>query len=600
MALPTTPGVYIMKDKNKKIIYIGKAKALKNRVSSYFGSHTNHTLKVIRMVEHADDFDYILCDSEFEALVLECSLIKQHQPKYNILLKDDKGYNYIKITPPPFSKISECKQMTEDGSSYLGPYTSGYSVKQAVEETLKIYKLPRCNKQFPRDYGKSRPCLNGFMGICSAPCAGRISKSDFAANIADAVDFLKGGSAKAVKELTARMQARSAAMEFEEAAKLRDRIKAIRNLDERQKVVSINVPEEDVFALVIAGKKACFEVIRFENGRLTDSEHWLLDPPEDLPAARSALIERYYSMRDRVPARIALDGELEDEALLLAWLEDKRGKKVSLIHPQKGEHLSIVQLCIKNANEHLAQNAGRLGREFAALEELAQLLGLPQAPEYIESYDISHTFGADNVAGMVVFHNGRPMKKAYKKFAIKGFDGQNDVGSMQEVLQRRFTHYREDPEDSTFKILPDLILLDGGDAQVHAVLPVLASMHIDVPVFGMVKDSKHRTRAISTGGGEIQINANRQSFTLVSSIQEEVHRFAVSYHHQKHKKSAFNSTLLQIEGIGPAKAKALLKTLKTVTAVREATQEQLAAVPGISRENAKAVYAYYHGETAAK
>lgn len=600
MALPTTPGVYIMKDKNKKIIYIGKAKALKNRVSSYFGSHTNHTLKVIRMVEHADDFDYILCDSEFEALVLECSLIKQHQPKYNILLKDDKGYNYIKITPPPFSKISECKQMTEDGSSYLGPYTSGYSVKQAVEETLKIYKLPRCNKQFPRDYGKSRPCLNGFMGICSAPCAGRISKSDFAANIADAVDFLKGGSAKAVKELTARMQACSAAMEFEEAAKLRDRIKAIRNLDERQKVVSINVPEEDVFALVIAGKKACFEVIRFENGRLTDSEHWLLDPPEDLPAARSALIERYYSMRDRVPARIALDGEVEDEELLLAWLEDKRGKKVSLIHPQKGEHLSIVQLCIKNANEHLAQNAGRLGREFAALEELAQLLGLPQAPEYIESYDISHTFGADNVAGMVVFHNGRPMKKVYKKFAIKGFDGQNDVGSMQEVLQRRFTHYREDPEDSTFKILPDLILLDGGDAQVHAVLPVLAGMRIDVPVFGMVKDSKHRTRAISTGGGEIQINANRQSFTLVSSIQEEVHRFAVSYHHQKHKKSAFNSTLLQIEGIGPAKAKALLKTLKTVTAVREATQEQLAAVPGISRENAKAVYAYYHGETAAK
>lgn len=600
MALPTTPGVYIMKDKTKKIIYIGKAKALKNRVSSYFGSHTNHALKVIRMVEHADDFDYILCDSEFEALVLECSLIKQHQPKYNILLKDDKGYNYIKITPPPFSKISECKQMTEDGSSYLGPYTSGYSVKQAVEETLKIYKLPRCNKQFPRDYGKSRPCLNGFMGICSAPCAGRISKSDFAANIADAVEFLKGGSAKAVRELTARMQACSEEMAFEEAAKLRDRIKAIRNLDERQKVVSINVPEEDVFALVLAGKKACFEVIRFENGRLTDSEHWLLEPPEDLPGARSALIERYYSMRDRVPARIAVDGNLEDEALLLAWLENRRGKKVTLLHPQKGEHLSIVQLCIKNANEHLAQTAGRLGREFAALEELAQLLGLPQAPEYIESYDISHTFGADNVAGMVVFHNGRPMKKAYKKFSIKGFDGQNDVGSMQEVLRRRFTHYREDPPDSTFKILPDLILLDGGDAQVHAVLPVLSDLQIDVPVFGMVKDSKHRTRAISTGGGEIQINAHRQSFTLVSSIQEEVHRFAVSYHHQKHKKSSFHSTLLQIEGIGPAKAKALLKTLKTVTAVREASEEELAQVPGISRGNAQAIYAYYHGKTTEK
>lgn len=594
MALPLQPGVYIMKNKDKKIIYIGKAKALKNRVSSYFGSHTNHSLKVIRMVEHVDDFDYILCDSEFEALVLECSLIKQHQPKYNILLKDDKGYNYIKITKPPFSRICECKQMQEDGATYLGPYTSGYSVKQAVEETLKIYKLPRCNKQFPRDYGKSRPCLNGFMGICSAPCAGRISKLDYAKSIEDAVAFLKGGSTKAVRELTERMQACSEAMEFEEAAKLRDRIKAIRNLDERQKVVSINVPEEDVFALVAAGKKACFEVIRFENGRLTDSEYWLMDTPDDLASARAELIERYYSMRQRVASRIAVDGEIEDEELLQTWLESRRGKKVAVIHPQKGEHLSIVNLCIKNANEHLAQNAGRLGREFAALEELAELLGLPEVPEYIESYDISHTFGADNVAGMVVFHNGRPMKKAYKKFAIKGFDGQNDVGSMAEVLQRRFAHYKKDEEGSTFKILPNLILLDGGDAQVHAVLPVLQSMQIDVPVFGMVKDSKHRTRAISTGGGEIEINAHRLSFTLVSSIQEEVHRFAVSYHHQKHKKSSFSSSLLQIEGIGPAKAKALLKALKTIAAIREADENTLAAVPGISSSNAQAIYAYYH------
>lgn len=596
MALPLQPGVYIMKNKDKKIIYIGKAKALKNRVSSYFGSHANHSVKVIRMVEHVDDFDYILCDSEFEALVLECSLIKQHQPKYNILLKDDKGYNYIKITPPPFSRICECKRMEEDGAVYLGPYTSGYSVKQAVEETLKIYKLPRCSKQFPRDYGKSRPCLNGFMGICSAPCAARISKSDYAKNVEDAVSFLKGGSAKAVRDLTARMQACSEAMQFEEAAKLRDRIKAIKNLDERQKVVSINVPEEDVFALVAAGKKACFEVIRFEHGRLTDSEYWLLDTPDDLTAARGELIERYYSMRQRIAARVAVDGALEDEPLLQSWLESRRGKKVTILHPQKGEHLSILNLCIKNANEHLAQNAGRLGREFAALEELKELLGLPTVPEYIEAYDISHTFGADNVAGMVLFHNGRPMKKAYKKFAIKGFEGQNDVGSMNEVLRRRFEHYQKDAEDSSFKILPDLILLDGGDAQVRAVLPVLESMQVDVPVYGMVKDSKHRTRAISTGGGEIEINSHRQSFTLVASIQEEVHRFAVSYHHQKHKKSTLSSSLLNIEGVGPAKAKALLKELKTIAAIRGADVQTLAKIAGISEKNAQAIYSYYHSD----
>ena len=328
MALPLQPGVYIMKNKDKKIIYIGKAKKLKNRVSSYFGSHANHSLKVIRMVENVDDFDYILVDTEFEALVLECSLIKQHMPKYNILLKDDKGYNYIKITKGDFPRISECKRIDDDGATYVGPYISNFSVKQAVEETLKIFKLPRCNKQFPRDYGKTRPCLNGFMGLCSSPCAGRITREEYVNNVNDAVAFLKGGSQTAVREMTAQMQELSENLQFEEAAKLRDRIKAIKNLDERQKVVSINVPEEDVFALVNGKKKACFEVIRFENGRLTDSEFWLIDSVDDLPAARLELIERYYAMRSRIPSRIAVDGEIEDEDLLHQFLESQRGKKV--------------------------------------------------------------------------------------------------------------------------------------------------------------------------------------------------------------------------------------------------------------------------------
>ena len=593
MALPLNPGVYIMKNKDKKIIYIGKAKALKNRVSSYFGSHSNHSLKVIRMVENVDDFDYILCDTEFEALLLECSLIKQHMPKYNILLKDDKGYNYIKVTKEEFPRIRECFRMDDENAEYIGPFISNFSVKSAVGETLKIFKLPTCNKQFPRDWGKSRPCLNGFMGICSAPCAAKISKAEYKQSINDAIAFLKGGSAKSIRDLTAKMQEYSENLEFEKAAKLRDTIKAIKNLEEKQKVVSINVPEEDVFALVNSNKKACFEVVRFRNGRLTDSEHWLIDSVEDIAQAREELIERYYSIRGDVPSRVAVDGDIENEELLLQFLEDKREKKVQIIHPQKGEHLAIVNLCIKNANEHLAQQQGRLGKEVAALEELKNLLALPAPPEYIESYDISHTFGADNVAGMVVFHNGRPMKSAYKRFAIKGFDGQNDVGSMNEVLERRFRHYYEDEEGSTFKILPDLILLDGGQPQVNAVLPVIEKMNLSVPVFGMVKDSKHRTRAIAFGGGEIEINSHRSAFTLVSNIQEEVHRFAITYHRKKHKNSSFSSGLLKIEGIGEKKAKALLKEFKTVSAIKSASVEQLAEVASITKKNAQDIVDYY-------
>lgn len=594
MALPLQPGVYIMKNKDKKIIYIGKAKKLKNRVSSYFGSHSNHSLKVIRMVENVDDFDYILVDTEFEALVLECSLIKQHMPKYNILLKDDKGYNYIKITKGDFPRISECKRIDDDGAEYIGPYISGFSVKQAVEETLKIFKLPRCNKKFPQEYGKSRPCLNGFMGLCCSPCAGRITQQDYVKTVEDALAFLKGGSKASVRDMTQKMNTLSEELKFEEAAKLRDRIRAIKNLEERQKVVSINVPEEDVFALVNGKKKACFEVLRFKNGRLSDTEFWLIDSQDDLKNARLELIERYYSMRADIPSRIAVDGEIEDEELLREFLEKQRGKKVEFIHPQKGEHLSILNMCIKNANEHLAQNEGRLGREFAALEELAALLGLPKPPEYIESYDISHTFGADNVAGIVVFHNGRPMKSAYKRFSVKGFDGQNDVGSMNEVLTRRFNHYYNDEAGSTFKILPDLILLDGGQPQVNAVLPVIQKMKLSVPVFGMVKDSKHRTRAIAYGGGEIEINSHRAAFTLVSNIQEEVHRFAISYHHKKHAKSTFSSGLMQIDGIGEKKAKALLKHFKTISSIKEQTPERLAQCPSVSKKDAEKIYEFYH------
>lgn len=594
MQLPLSPGVYIMKNKKSEIIYIGKAKALKNRVSQYFGSQNTHTQKVRKMVENVDRFDYILTDSEFEALVLECSLIKQYQPKYNILLKDDKGYNYIKVTKGEWPKISECKQILDDGANYIGPYTSSFTVKQAVDETLKIFKLPRCSKQFPRDYKKSRPCLNGFMGLCSAPCAGRITKEEYNESVNAALSFLKGGSARAISEMKKQMELYAEELQFEKAAKLRDRIAAIKNLNEKQKVVSINVPEEDVVALVNSTKKACFEVLRFMNGKLCDSEHFIIPSYEDEKAARAELIQNFYSMRERIPSRICVDGDMEDEELLQRYLSEKAGKTVRFIKPQKGEHMQILLLCKTNAQQHLAYLQGTTGKEMSALEELGKLLGLKEPPMNIEAYDISHTFGADNVAGMVVFRNGRAYKKAYKRFAIKGFDGQDDYGSMNEVLTRRLQRYVDEKgTNDGFGVLPDLILLDGGQGQVNAVLPVIKGFGFDIPVYGMVKDNKHRTRAIAYNGGEIDINSKRKAFTLVSSIQEEVHRFAVSYHHKKHKKSTFSSTITQIEGIGPAKAKALLKHFKTVNAIKNAGVDELTQVKGINSQLAEKIVEFY-------
>lgn len=598
MELPVTPGVYLMKNKESKIIYIGKAKALKNRVSQYFGSQNNHSLKVMRMVENVDRFDYILTDSEFEALVLECSLIKQYQPKYNILLKDDKGYHYIKVTKGDYPKISECKQILDDNATYIGPYTSSYTVKQAVDETLKIFKLPQCTKVFPRDLGKGRPCLNGFMKLCSAPCAGRIHQEDYNESVRCAVAFLKGGAAESIAAMKGEMEAASQNLEFEKAAKLRDRIKAMEKLKERQKVVSINVPEEDVFALANGTSKACFEVLRFQNGKLYDSEYFIIGAVENEAEARARLLENYYSMRSRVPGRVCIDGQLEDEELLAHFLSEKAEKSVKIIHPQKGEHLHILSLCKTNAAQHLAHIQGRTGREMSALEELSKLLGLAKPPLIIESYDISHTNGADNVAGMVVFKNGRASKKDYKRFSIKGFDGQDDYGSMNEVLTRRFQRYvDEQGQNEGFGQLPDLILLDGGQGQVNAVLPVLKMFGLSVPVFGMVKDNKHRTRAIAYDGGEIAINSTRQAFTLVSTIQEEVHRFSVAYHHKKHTKTTFSSSLLKIDGVGPAKAKALLKQFKTIGAIKTASVEALAQAPSVDHRTAVKIYEFYRSNS---
>jgi len=594
MSLPLLPGVYIMKNADGEIIYIGKAKALKNRVSQYFGSQNRHPIKVRKMVENVDRFDYIVTGSEFEALVLECSLIKQHSPKYNILLKDDKGYSYIRISEGEYRKISAVFNKKDDGSEYIGPYLSSYSVRQSVDAANKIFKLPQCNKVFPRDFGKSRPCLNYYISQCCGLCTGKIKKSDYDEAVDGAIAFLKGDSRDIIADLRVKMEKAAEELDFEQAAKLRDRINSIERIKEKQKVVYKSVEEQDVFATADIDGSVCLAVLRFSNGRLFDSEHFFFDDPGDKEGMRSDFITSYYSMRDNIPKRVTLDGEVADRELLEQWLSEKKGKKVTVFVPARGEQLEIVNMCRKNAEEKLAIKKGRTGREIAVLDELKDLLGLKKTPEYIESYDISHTAGQDSVAGMIVFKGGKPYRKAYKRFSIKSFDGNDDYRAMNEVLTRRFSEY-EKSKDSTegFGKLPDLILLDGGVGQVHAVEPVLREFGLKIPLFGMVKDNRHRTRAISGDGGEIAINSKRQVFTLVSEIQNEVHRFSVAYHHQKHAKRGLSLSLTEIEGVGEKRASALLKYFKTMTAIKNAEVDELSKAPGITSAVAQNIYDYY-------
>ena len=594
MSLPLLPGVYIMKNADGEIIYIGKAKALKNRVSQYFGSQNRHPIKVRKMVENVDRFDYIVTGSEFEALVLECSLIKQHSPKYNILLKDDKGYSYIRISEGEYRKISAVFNKKDDGSEYIGPYLSSYWVRQSVDAANKIFKLPQCNKVFPRDFGKSRPCLNYYISQCCGLCTGKIKKSDYDEAVDGAIAFLKGDSRDIIADLRVKMEKAAEELDFEQAAKLRDRINSIERIKEKQKVVYKSVEEQDVFATADIDGSVCLAVLRFSNGRLFDSEHFFFDDPGDKEGMRSDFITSYYSMRDNIPKRVTIDGEVADRELLEQWLSEKKGKKVTVFVPARGEQLEIVNMCRKNAEEKLAIKKGRTGREIAVLDELKDLLGLKKTPEYIESYDISHTAGQDSVAGMIVFKGGKPYRKAYKRFSIKSFDGNDDYRAMNEVLTRRFSEY-EKSKDSTegFGKLPDLILLDGGVGQVHAVEPVLREFGLKIPLFGMVKDNRHRTRAISGDGGEIAINSKRQVFTLVSEIQNEVHRFSVAYHHQKHAKRGLSLSLTEIEGVGEKRASALLKYFKTITAIKNAEVDELSKAPGITSAVAQNIYDYY-------
>ncbi len=583
--LPLTPGVYIMKDKNNVIIYIGKAKSLKNRVTQYFGAGSGHNEKVRKMVSLVDHFEYVLCDSEFEALILENSLIKQNQPKYNILLKDDKGYHYIKITNDKWRKITTSMQIDDKTAEYIGPYYSAAVVKDTVAQVRKIFKLPDCNRSFDK---YSKPCLNYHIGLCDAPCRANISVEQYNQTIDSAISFIKHDGDDMIKLLQDEMNAAAEKLDFEYAAKLRDRINAIKKLGDSQKVVMCSYKNQDVFASAVIDNIACIAVLVFRNSKLTDKKHFIIDTFTDKNDLYSQFITRYYEDNE-IPQRILIDNDIESRELLQQWLCEKAGKKVEIILPQRGEQKDLVNMCRNNAADNLAQKTELQGREMSALNELARLLGLQSAPRVIEAYDISNTAGDENVAGMVVFRDGKPYKPHYRMFKIKSFVGQDDYRSMAEVLDRRFTEY-EKGENEGFATLPDLILLDGGKGQISAVEPVLKKHNINVALFGMVKDSKHRTRAIATNGGDISIKANESAYRLVTAIQDEVHRFAIGYHKKRRSKKMLSSELTSIDGIGGAKATALLKHFKTMKAIKSASIDELCAVNGINQSLAEKIY----------
>jgi len=585
--LPLEPGVYLMKNENGEIIYVGKAKALKNRVTSYFRSNSQHNAKTLKLVDNIRDFDFIVTRSELDALVLEASLIKLHQPKYNILLKDDKGYNYIKISREDFPRITYSLNTNDKNADYIGPFTSGFTVKQAVEEANAIFMLPSCRKKFPRDFGKERPCLNHHIKRCMGVCEGKISSEEYKKIIEEAIEYLKDGSKASVEELTAEMDQAAENLEFEKAARLRDRIAAITRITSQQKILDYK-KEYDIIGAAQNVGMASVAVIKYRGGRLVDKQNYFLGEEYEDAAMRRDFMLRYYSDSDDIPHEIYVDEDFDDMELLTELLRERAGHAVKFVVPRRGEGMAQIMLAKKNAGEYLALKVGRTAKEISALEDLKALLGLEKVPNIIESYDISNFGETGVVGGMIVYRNGRPFKPSYKRFSIKTVEGQDDYACMQEVIRRRMTRYLEG--DESFAPLPDLILLDGGRGHINAVSEVFDELKIDVPLFGLVKDSKHRTRAIAKQGGEIEIKSNRALFALLTNIQDEVHRYAITYQRVKHKQKTYSLELTEIKGIGDAKVRALLKQFKTKAAMKEATVEQLRQTAKISEEKAKELY----------
>ena len=592
MSLPLTPGVYLMKNTKGEIIYVGKAKKLKNRVSQYFGSQHNHSIKVRKMVENVFDFDYILCDSEFEALVLECSLIKQYSPKYNILLKDDKGYPYLRVDMrDEYPTMELVSRVMGDGASYFGPY-GGRFVTQRVIDTIRLtLKLPGCSKKFPRDLGKERPCLNYHMNNCDAWCQLSRSPAEYRARMEQAMLLLQGKYTELADSLREKMLAAAEGLDFEQAAMLRDRLRAVESLGQKQLVTAGSMANTDVIGYYQSEAKACFAVLHYVDGNLLDKEYEILQPADSEEDAISTLVKQYYLARGAAPKVILLPKPMEDAALFEELLYQNLQKKVHIRTPQRGDNVRLVDLAQKNAREEAERVTTKAERAAGTLGLLQSMLGLDTPLHRLESYDISNIAGTDMVASMVVFIDGRPSKQNYKRFKIEGLDDQNDYAAMQQVLRRRLTHFKNG--DAGFDERPDALLIDGGIEHANAVLQVLNELGLAIPTFGMVKDNRHRTRALVTPQGhEISISAIPAVFSLIGTIQEETHRFAITYHHTLRSRRVRGSKLEEIPGIGQKRRETLLKTFKSMCAIENASLTALE--DAIGKAAGQAVYDYFH------
>lgn len=593
-----------MHDERDAIIYVGKAISLKNRVRQYFQSSRNKGAKIEQMVTHISRFEYIVTDSELEALVLECNLIKEHRPKYNTMLMDDKSYPFIKVTVnEPFPRVMLARQMKKDKAKYFGPYTSAGAVKDTIELIRKLYHIRSCNRSLPKDIGKERPCLNYHIHQCQAPCQGYISQEEYRKSIDEVVRFLNGHYDLVLKELEEKMMAASDSLEFEKAIEYRELLTSVQKVAQKQKITDTAGDDRDIIAMASEGEDAVVQVFFIRSGRLIGRDHFYLKSAENDTEGEilSSFIKQFYAGTPYIPAELMLPEEIEDQDIIEEWLTARRERRVHLRIPKKGTKEKLVELAQKNAQMVLKNDRERLkreeGRTIGAVKELEKILGLKGIIR-MEAYDISNTNGFDSVGSMVVYEHGKPKRNDYRKFKIKTVQGPDDYASMNEVLTRRFGHglreQQEESETGDFQIFPDLIMMDGGRGQVNIALEVLEKLHLHIPVCGMVKDDNHRTRGLYFNNTELPIDRNSECFRLITRIQDEAHRFAITFHRQLRSKGQVHSVLDDIPGVGPARRKDLMRCFENIDAIRNATVEELKELPSMNEKSAQEVYKFFH------
>ena len=605
--LPGKPGVYLMHDEKDAIIYVGKAISLKNRVRQYFQSSRNKGAKIEQMVTHISRFEYIVTDSELEALVLECNLIKEHRPKYNTMLMDDKTYPFIKVTVnEPFPRVMMARRMKKDKAKYFGPYTSAGAVKDTIELIRKLYHIRSCNRSLPKDIGKERPCLNYHIHQCHAPCQGYISREEYRKSIDEVVRFLNGNYDPILKELEEKMLDASENLEFEKAIEYRELLASVQKIAQKQKITDTAGDDRDIIAMASEGEDAVVQVFFIRGGRLIGRDHFYLKIAENDTKSEilSSFIKQFYAGTPYIPAELMLPEEIEDQEIIEEWLTTRREHKVRLRIPKKGTKEKLVELAQKNAQMVLKNDKERLkreeGRTIGAVKELEKILGLT-AIIRMEAYDISNTNGFDSVGSMVVYEHGKPKRNDYRKFKIKSVQGPDDYASMNEVLTRRFEHGLRERQDESetggFQAFPDLIMMDGGRGQVNIALEVLEKLNLHIPVCGMVKDDNHRTRGLYFNNVELPIDRNSECFRLITRIQDEAHRFAITFHRQLRSKGQVHSILDDIPGVGPARRKDLMRSFENIEAIRNATVDDLKELPSMNEKSAQEVYKFFHQDT---